>query len=249
MTSDTVDYFMSQKNGAKYVVLYQILCLKTMNTNGKLLRKIGEVIIPYNAEKISRDCAWFSVKEIKEALSLYKSFGLVYEDVDGSLVISDYKSLIGSETDWANKKRGQREDKNGDNGGDNVPSDVPIRDKRVDIRDKILEKKNNIFYGDKPPTKTTAFSPPAVEEVKEYCLERQNGIDAEHFVDYYTANGWQVGKSKMKDWKAAVRTWERNDRGTAAQENKTENVDSNNVFYNLLKKREEQRNSLSTNNL
>ena len=54
------------------------------------------------------------------------------------------------------------------------------------------------------------FVPPTLEEVKAYCTERGNDVDAQRFVDYYTSNGWQVGKNKMKDWKAAVRTWERN---------------------------------------
>ena len=53
------------------------------------------------------------------------------------------------------------------------------------------------------------FTPPTVAEVRAYCQERQNNVDAERFVDYYTANGWKVGKNPMKDWKAAVRTWER----------------------------------------
>ena len=56
-----------------------------------------------------------------------------------------------------------------------------------------------------------AFHHPTVEEVKAYCLERQNKVDAVRFVDYYTANGWKVGKNPMKDWRAAVRTWERDD--------------------------------------
>lgn len=58
---------------------------------------------------------------------------------------------------------------------------------------------------------TTArrFAPPTVEEVNAYCQERGNRVDAAHFVDYYTANGWRVGKNPMKDWKAAVRTWEK----------------------------------------
>jgi hypothetical protein len=60
------------------------------------------------------------------------------------------------------------------------------------------------------PTKKFIF--PTVEEVKEYCQERNNGIDAQHFVDHYTANGWMVGRNKMKDWKASVRTWEKNDK-------------------------------------
>lgn len=55
------------------------------------------------------------------------------------------------------------------------------------------------------------FRPPTVEEVEAYCFERNNKVDAERFVDYYTANGWKVGKNPMKDWKAAVRNWERKD--------------------------------------
>lgn len=60
------------------------------------------------------------------------------------------------------------------------------------------------------PHKTKKFSPPSVEDVEAYCRERGNNVNAEQFVDYYTANGWKVGKNPMKDWKAAVRTWERN---------------------------------------
>ena len=56
MTSDTIDYFMSQPDGANYVVLYQMLCLKTINTGGRFCRQIGEVVIPYDVEKIDRDC-------------------------------------------------------------------------------------------------------------------------------------------------------------------------------------------------
>lgn len=59
-------------------------------------------------------------------------------------------------------------------------------------------------------TTRTRFTPPTVEEVKKYCKERGNGIDAQQFCDYYQANGWVQGKGKpIKDWQAAVRTWER----------------------------------------
>lgn len=60
------------------------------------------------------------------------------------------------------------------------------------------------------PQKRKRFTPPTLEEVQAYCNERNNNVDPQHFIDYYTSNGWQVGKNKMKDWKAAVRTWERN---------------------------------------
>lgn len=57
-------------------------------------------------------------------------------------------------------------------------------------------------------TKSKKFVPPTVEQVREYCVERGNHVDPNRFVDYYTANGWKVGRSSMKDWKAAVRNWE-----------------------------------------
>lgn len=58
----------------------------------------------------------------------------------------------------------------------------------------------------------TRFTPPTLEEVRTYCTERKNNVDAERFVDYYESNGWMVGKNRMKSWKAAVRTWEKNNR-------------------------------------
>ena len=54
------------------------------------------------------------------------------------------------------------------------------------------------------------FTHPTVEEVEDYINEKGYNIDAHKFIDYYTANGWRVGKSPMKDWKAAVRNWSRN---------------------------------------
>ena len=51
-----------------------------------------------------------------------------------------------------------------------------------------------------------------MDDVREYCFERGNSIDPQRFVDYYTSNGWMVGKNKMKDWKAAVRTWEQKEK-------------------------------------
>lgn len=68
--------------------------------------------------------------------------------------------------------------------------------------------------GEREKTRTAKrFTPPTVEEVQTYCQERQNNIDAERFVDYYTSNGWKVGKNAMKDWKATVRTWEKKEYG------------------------------------
>jgi hypothetical protein len=53
------------------------------------------------------------------------------------------------------------------------------------------------------------FKPPTVDDVQAYCQERRNKVDAQTFVDFYTAKGWKVGSQSMKDWQAAVRTWEK----------------------------------------
>ena len=75
-------------------------------------------------------------------------------------------------------------------------------------KDKEREKEVNTDVFTK---KKTAFSPPTVEQVREYCTERGNHVDAQAFVDFYTSKGWMIGKNKMRDWKAAVRTWERDE--------------------------------------
>lgn len=73
------------------------------------------------------------------------------------------------------------------------------------------EGKGEISPPKSPSRGRKTFSPPTVDEVAAYCEERRNGIDAQSFVDFYASKGWVVGKSPMKDWKAAVRTWERSD--------------------------------------
>ena len=130
MTSDTVDFLMEQKDGANYVVLYQMLCLKSINKNGKLARRIGEVIIPYDEEKIQRDCKWFSIDTVRVALSLYKRLGLIYTQDDGILKIADFDRLIGSQTISAEKKQLQIERRGGKK-VENFPPDKDI-DKEKD---------------------------------------------------------------------------------------------------------------------
>lgn len=80
-------------------------------------------------------------------------------------------------------------------------------------------------------TRQKKFVPPTVEEVAAYCLERKNKVDAAYFVDHYTSNGWKVGKQNMKDWKAAVRTWEKN--GYNQPSKKQDAVEPNGYSFDL----------------
>ena len=89
---------------------------------------------------------------------------------------------------------------------------------RLDTQDRLGKDrlgKESIEEAVKPPR--TRFTPPTVEEVQAYCTERNNNVDPERFVDYYASKGWLVGKAKMKDWKAAVRNWERKEDKTDGQ--------------------------------
>lgn len=91
---------------------------------------------------------------------------------------------------------------------------------KLDTQDSIelgevpLGKKR--YVGGEPP-RAARFTPPTVEEVKAYCRERENNVDAERFIDFYASKGWKIGKNAMKDWRAAVRTWERSSSADCAQ--------------------------------
>lgn len=74
-------------------------------------------------------------------------------------------------------------------------------------REPIEEEKKKTANAVKKET-ASRFQPPSVDDVRKYCRERGNGVDAEQFVDFYTSKNWMVGKNRMRDWKAAVRTWE-----------------------------------------
>ena len=80
------------------------------------------------------------------------------------------------------------------------------------------------------------FTAPTLEEVKEYCAERKNNVDAERFINYYTANGWKVGKNPMKDWRAAVRSWERNDFGKPKAAETEHSFDLDDFFNSAVDK-------------
>jgi phage replication O-like protein O len=82
-------------------------------------------------------------------------------------------------------------------------SQQPLTHKRHITKDNITKDRGK-----------NHFTPPTLQEVTQYCRERRNNIDPQAFIDFYESKGWLIGKNKMKDWKAAIRTWERrqNDR-------------------------------------
>lgn len=193
------------------VIWFKLLCLAgNINDNGMVYFTQD---IPYTDQMLA---AQFNrpITLIQLALETFKRFGMV-EIVDDILQVSNWEKY--QNVDRLNelreynriakqKSRAKQKLLKGvnDKSMTSQASQGTDIDKDIDIdieEDKEKEKKKKA---------TSRFTPPTLEEVKAYCLERKNNVDPERFIDYYTSNGWVVGKNKMKDWKAAVRTWERN---------------------------------------
>lgn len=80
--------------------------------------------------------------------------------------------------------------------------DPSLNSATIEYKESIREKENT-------PATRKRFQPPSISEVADYCREHSLSMDAERFVDYYTANGWMAGRSRMRDWQAAARNWAR----------------------------------------
>lgn len=112
------------------------------------------------------------------------------------------------------------------------------KDIKEDIENDSLYKSNEDIQSNKEidsskdiESKETIkkFIPPTVDEVAAYCRERKNDINAESFVDFYESKGWLIGKNKMKDWRAAVRTWERNNYSNKGKGKIYDSVDDDDI--------------------
>ena len=99
-------------------------------------------------------------------------------------------------------------------GTSGIPDDTKHTKEKEKEKENILSSPNVEDSIARTPARKL-FTPPTLAEVTAYCRERQNAVDPQRFIDYYTANGWKVGKNSMKDWKAAVRTWEGKQRDSA----------------------------------
>ena len=107
------------------------------------------------------------------------------------------------------------------------PLEIQPIENPTQLNNKELSNKelNNKQYKENAKRK---FSKPTLEEINQYCLERNNGINAEAFYDFYESKDWYVGKNKMKDWKACVRTWERRESTKAKPRFQIESVEERN---------------------
>lgn len=156
---DTIDFLMGQENGAKYVVIYQMLMLKTAQQNGLLATKTNEIMIPYDVKKIVRDTKYFDFDTVTIALELFKKLGLVYEEENNILKLTEVEKLVGSEGKSAQWMRDKRARDNAHKQITTSSQTTSQSDREIDIdiekdididkdieKDKDLDIKNKIIY-------------------------------------------------------------------------------------------------------
>ena len=158
-------------------------------------------------------------------LLIAKRFLIPFES--GVVVIKHWKihNYIRSdryrETIYRNEMAQLAEDGDGvyDMQGDGIPVDNQLVD-RWYTQDRSGKVRSGQVSTEKESMDAPRrFTPPSADEVMRYCQDRGNTVDPERFTSYYESNGWMVGRNKMKDWKAAVRSWERKERSGEIRDN------------------------------
>jgi predicted phage replisome organizer len=185
-------------NGKEYILFYLKLLLESIDHEGAL--RFSETV-PYNEQMLSV-ITNTNIDIVRSAMKMFIELKMMDILDDQTVFMTEVEKLIGSESWSAERVRRHREKQSLLQCNTTVTScnEEIEKDKEKDI-DKEKENK-------KKGSPQKRFTPPSLEEVQAYCSERGNGIDAQAFIDFYASKGWMVGKTKMQDWKAAVRTWE-----------------------------------------
>ena len=221
-------------NGKDYVIFYLQLLCESLAHSGRL--RFSDTI-PYDENMLSV-VTDTNIDIVRSAMKLFTELHLIEILDDRTIYMSALQNMVGSTTVGAERKQLQRKNRapliEGGQKGDKCPPEI---EKEIELE---IDIDNYIEDSSIPPTppqtqkedekpKQKRFTPPTLEEVRQYCKDRKNNVDAERFINHYTSNGWKVGKNKMKNWQAAVRTWERSRFDN--QPNNTNNED----YASLLK--------------
>lgn len=195
--------------GDTYTIIYLKMLLASLKNDGLICldgleeRAADEIALEIDEEP----------DNVEMTLRFLFNTGLLEERTD-AVFLPQVQTMVGSETDSAERKRRQREREKLSVTMSHRCNAV-VTDRHTEI-EKREEKREEIDTENRVESKTGVnekrkrFTPPTLQEVEQYCRERGNRVDAQRWYDYYSSIGWKVGKNSMKDWKACVRTWERN---------------------------------------
>ena len=228
--SDELKILESMKDGYLYSNILLKLYLRSLKNDGKLV--VNERI-PYNAEMLA-SVTGHQVGTIKQALSMFKELGLIEVLENGAIYMLDIQNFIGKGSTEADRQRlydrriSEERKQNKLTQSRNLEEICKKSTPEIEIEielEKDIEIEKEIHSSASTTTKRKRFEKPSISDIKQYCMERNNNVNAEQFYDYYESNGWKVGKNSMKDWKAAVRTWEKNNYNKPAKSNKQNAID------------------------
>ena len=207
--------------GDTYTIIYLKMLLRSIMSEGKLY---FDGLEDDFASELALD-----LDEKKENVQITIQYllksGLLEMCSDEEYYLPDTKNSTGCETAVASRVRKHRERQKALQCNANVTEVKQLCNGEIELE---IEKELEIELdtkAKKSPTKAKRFVKPTLSEIEQYCLERNNNVNAEQFYDYYESNGWKVGKNAMKDWKAAVRTWEKNNYNKPAKSNKQNAID------------------------
>ena len=228
--SDDIKMVLAQKNGEKYVIFWQKLLLKAITASEVGVLKYKESI-PYTPEMLST-ITDTDIDTVKASMDIFVKLGMVGILPDGSFWLEEAQKMVGSETHGAKRKRAIRAQKRPKIEGvghcpplsQNCPQELELElDIELELDKDIGADMSDSNESSMASSHTSPkrFTKPTIDQITEYCQQRGNSVEAPRFFDYYEARGWELSKGrKMKDWKAAVRTWERNDFNNKSQSKK-----------------------------
>lgn len=187
-------------NGKDYILFYLKLLCESVDHEGNL--RFSEEI-PYN-ESMLATITNTNVDIVRSAIKAFEQLHMIEILDDGTYFMNECKKVIGCECESAERVRNHREKQKTlqcneavTNCNENVTLEIDI--------DIEKDKKKEIYK----ERKVNTFQKPTLEEIALYCLDRGNKVNPDKFFDFYESKGWMIGKNKMKDWRAAVRTWEK----------------------------------------
>lgn len=232
--------------GDTYTIIYLKMLLRSIMSDGKLY---FDGLEDDFASELALD---LDEKEenVQITIQYLLKSGLLEMCSDEEYYLPDTKDSTGCETAVASRVRKHRERKKALQCNTDVTQVKQLCNGEIEIElEKDIEIEKEIHSSAKSTTtKRKRFEKPTLSQITQYCLERNNNVNAEQFYDYYESNGWKVGKNSMKDWKACVRTWERNgyDRPIKKKNNKQDTLNDMRDLMNEYGGVNEQSNEPST---
>lgn len=216
--SNGIKIIKKMTDGYKYIVLYLEMMLLSINSNGNLYVSDG---VAFDAELLSY-VVDMDTEDVEAALRVFEKLKLIERD-NATIRILNFDNMVGSETADAERMRRKRSNKTEhcsvlfEHCSTDIDKDIDTeKEKDIDIETEgEKEKEAEASFGThsgKNNFENSFDNIPSLDDVKVYALERGSAVDCEKFYDHYSAVGWLMGKTPIKDWKAAFRKWEKTEK-------------------------------------